>query len=208
MLTKGLFGFYLSNFLSLQPLLHIFIIGITISTKGRVLLHTVKFTASLMVCALFFQSDNASLAYQSDAECANQAKFQRSIAQKAAIGVVSVFFTVPPVKVLEMGFKHKFTYRESWNPALIAKETLKRKIKDLLMWIVGGAYISGRGKLLRTVQLCYFLNVAIPALTSNMMSSCGICVILISKWYTLLNRFIVLGMCCRIHFLWGYVCPY
>ena len=143
MLTKGLFGFYLSNFLSLQPLLHIFIIGISISTKGRVLLHTVKFAGSLVACALFFQSDNASLAYQSDAECANQAKFQRSIAQKAAIGVISVFFTIPPMKVLEMGLKHKFTYRENWNPTLIAKSIRKRNIKDLLLWIVGGAYISG-----------------------------------------------------------------
>jgi hypothetical protein len=139
--TTGFFGLYVTNFLSLQPLLHIFILGITVSTGGRVMLHTVKFFASLMVVGLFFQSDSKSLSYESDSECGDMNRFQRSIEQKIAVGVFSVLFTLPPVKILEIGFKHKFTFKETWSDEVLQKALRLRHIKDNIVWCAGSLYM-------------------------------------------------------------------
>jgi hypothetical protein len=145
-------GLYVTNFLSLQPLLHLFLFGITISSNGRVLLHTVQFIASLVVVGLFFQTDNQSLSYASDAGCADLGKFQRSFAQKAAVGVISTMFTFVPMKALEKGMKHNFAYRESWDEAALKKAIRKRAIKSIIMWSVGSVYI-----VLMVIFMCVFL---------------------------------------------------
>ena len=53
--TTGVIGLVVIYFTARMPLLRIFVYGITISTNGRALLHTVKVVPAMLIIALFFQ---------------------------------------------------------------------------------------------------------------------------------------------------------
>ena len=78
-LTTGTPGLFIISLLYGQPLVSMFMNGISVSSTTRVLIHTVKFYAALMVTGLFFHTDGRSMSVASEDECAKLGAYKRSL---------------------------------------------------------------------------------------------------------------------------------
>ena len=110
-LNRGASGLFWTNYLSLQPLLNIFLFGIGVTLNGRVMLHNLQVLSSLLVVALFFQGDGQGLSAESDVACAK--RFERTLLQQVAVGLLSQPVIIFPYLVFAMGLEHRVQYRET-----------------------------------------------------------------------------------------------
>jgi hypothetical protein len=131
-MTHGWIGLVAINFVYMHPLLRIYVHGVTRSTPKLVLLHAVRFLATMMVTALFFHADGQGLSYDSDAACSQDHRYDRAVLRKIMIGLLSAPFASFLVMVLKRGVRASTRHDKDVKK--------NRRSQSALTWAVGSVY--------------------------------------------------------------------